>query len=545
MEDFRTEVRTIARLVHPHIVRVFDFGLEGTTPFLVMDYAPGGTLRKLHPKRSRLPLDMVLSYVTPIAAALQYAHEHKVIHRDIKPENMLVGTHREVLLSDFGLAVVASSSRHHSLQEVVGTIAYMAPEQLEGNPCMASDQYALAVVVYEWLCGSLPFCGSHREIAQQHLTAAPPPLRKKVSTLPPAVEQVVLRALAKEPCQRFATIKAFAIALQQATSAEGLVQGEQLKTTPNRSSEHIVRNQQSPLIGLEQQLEALCQFLRETEQQMGTPTGGHKYAPTHSLDTLSRAPCVMLLGEAGIGKTHLAEEVSREAQQRGWAVIWSRAHAQEHTMPYQLWIEVLRNAMDQGHGLEYEVSQHPVFYQPLVTLLPELTDLLPQEVVSSAVLPEQVQLRIRETILSLFTTVCESAPLLIVLDDLHWADLSSSELLGYLIRRLSDHRLLLMGTCRESELLPSHPLRFLLANLQRERAVTTLHIPRLNDVQIVTLVGHLPGPLPPSIVKSIQNRAAGNPFFAEELARGVEANPSLPIGLTHCPTGSPPCSTCA
>jgi serine/threonine protein kinase/tetratricopeptide (TPR) repeat protein len=525
VEDFRTEARTIARLVHPHIVRVFDFGLEETTPFLVMDYAPHGTLRKLHPKRSRLPLDTVLSYVTPIAVALQYAHEHKVIHRDIKPENMLLGAHHEVLLSDFGLAVVASSSQHHSLQEVVGTIAYVAPEQLEGNPCMASDQYALAVVVYEWLCGSLPFHGSHREIAHQHLMAAPPPLRKKVSTLPPAVEQVVLKALAKEPRQRFATIEAFATALQQAASPEGLVHGEPLQTTPTRSLEHIGRSQQSPLIGREQQLEVLRQFLRETEQQTGTPPEGHKYAPTLSLDTPSRAPCVMLLGEAGIGKTRLAEEVSREAQQRGWTVIWSRAHAQETTMPFQLWIEVLRNAMAQGHGLQYEVRQHPVFYQPLVTLLPELTDLLPQEVVSSTVPPEQVQLRIRETILTLLTTIGESAPLLIVLDDLHWTDLSSSELLGYLIRRLSDHRLLLMGTCRESKLPATHPLRFLLADLQRERTITTLHIPRLNDAQIGTLVGHLPGPLPSSIVQSIQNRAAGNPFFAEELARGVEAQP--------------------
>src|SRR5712692_832172 len=95
VEHFRTEARTIARLVHPHIVRVLDYGVEGTTAFLVMDYAPHGTLRKHYPKGAPLPLSTIASYITQIADALQYAHEQKVIHRDVKPENMLLGRRNE------------------------------------------------------------------------------------------------------------------------------------------------------------------------------------------------------------------------------------------------------------------------------------------------------------------------------------------------------------------------------------------------------------------------------------------------------------------
>ncbi len=107
IEQFRIEARTMAHLIHPYIVRVLEFGVEGRTPFLVMDYAPKGTLRERHPKGTRLPLATVVSYLKQIAPALQYAHEQKLIHRDIKPENLLVGRTDEILLSDFGIALVA------------------------------------------------------------------------------------------------------------------------------------------------------------------------------------------------------------------------------------------------------------------------------------------------------------------------------------------------------------------------------------------------------------------------------------------------------
>jgi serine/threonine protein kinase len=214
--QFRTEARTIATLVHPHIVRVLDFGVEQDIPFFVMDYAPGGSVRQHYPKGARLPIASIVAYTKQMATALQYAHDQHFIHRDVKPENMLLLNENTLLLSDFGLVTVAHGSSSHSMQDVAGTAAYIAPEQIQGKALPASDQYALGAVVYEWLSGELPFQGSAMEIYSQHLYAPPPSIREKVPAISPTAEKIVQTALAKDPSQRFARIEDFAIALEQA-----------------------------------------------------------------------------------------------------------------------------------------------------------------------------------------------------------------------------------------------------------------------------------------------------------------------------------------
>jgi serine/threonine protein kinase len=228
-EHFYQEAETIAKLTHPSIVRILDFDVQEGVPFLVMDYAQGGSLRQRYPKGSLVPLPVIVSVVKQVAEALQYAHEQKFIHRVVKPENMLVGKRQEILLSDFGIATMAhsTSSLSTSAEGTSGTLAYMAPEQIEGHPRAASDQYALAVVVYEWLCGERPFEGSVSELIAQQLSMPPPLLRERVPAIPSEVEQVVLRALAKDPKARFASVADFATALEQA-SQRALPQTAQL-----------------------------------------------------------------------------------------------------------------------------------------------------------------------------------------------------------------------------------------------------------------------------------------------------------------------------
>src|SRR5437773_3770594 len=218
-EHFQQEAETIATLAHPSIVRVFDFDVQDGLPFLVMDYAPNGSLRQRYPKGSLVPIPQIISSIKQVAAALQYAHDKKYIHRDVKPENMLIGQHQEVLLSDFGIATIAhsTSSLSTSAEGTSGTLAYMAPEQIEGHPRPASDQYALGVVVYEWLCGERPFEGSVSELIAQQLSMPPLPLHERVPAIPSEVEQVVLRALAKDPKARFSSVADFSSALEQAS----------------------------------------------------------------------------------------------------------------------------------------------------------------------------------------------------------------------------------------------------------------------------------------------------------------------------------------
>ncbi len=220
MDRFLGEARTIAALTHPSILRVLEFGVEQNVPFLVLEYAPNGTLRTRHPKGSILPLTVIVPYVSQIASALQYIHNRRLIHRDIKPENLLLGTNYQVLLSDFGTAMVFQTLHNQATLEMAGTVSYMAPEQIRGKPRPASDQYGLAVVVYEWLCGACPFQGSFTELYSQHMLAPPPSLRARNPMINPEVEQVVLTALSKEPENRFASVSAFANALEQASMTD-------------------------------------------------------------------------------------------------------------------------------------------------------------------------------------------------------------------------------------------------------------------------------------------------------------------------------------
>jgi serine/threonine protein kinase len=241
---FFDEADWLRSLQHPNIVRILARGLQGETPYLVMEYTPNGTLRTKYPRGTQLPSPLVVQYVKQIAGALQYAHDQRLIHRNVKPENMLLGEHDQILVSDFGIATVEKTTSfrvtQQQLREVPGTAGYMAPEQFDGNLTTASDQYALGVVVYEWLCGSLPFSGDGTEVRIQQKQKVPA-LRDRVQGISPELERVVLKAMSENLHQRYRDMQAFADALEQAVMASGTsashIQASplQINTHPKRS----------------------------------------------------------------------------------------------------------------------------------------------------------------------------------------------------------------------------------------------------------------------------------------------------------------------
>ena len=285
---FAREIKFLARLQHPNILPLLDSGQVGTTPYYVVPFVEGMSLRQRLDREHQLPLSDALSIVREVADALEYAHRHGVVHRDIKPENILLsGPH--AIVADFGIARYVESARDARLTRTgmggPGTPAYMSPEQLLGERDIdgRSDIYSLACVLFEMLAGEPPFSGQGG--FARRLVELPPPMSSFSRDVPPAVEAAMTRALASEPCDRFATAAEFGTALSDGrpswtptTAASGARQAGPWRHLPLPTS---------PLIGREDAIKQICALLQERQ-------------------------LVTVLGPGGVGKSHLAARVASE-----------------------------------------------------------------------------------------------------------------------------------------------------------------------------------------------------------------------------------------
>jgi eukaryotic-like serine/threonine-protein kinase len=223
LKRFEREAKALARLSHPNIVHVHDYGKYRGAPYLVMEYLPGGVLKTLSGASDRLSWQEAARLLLPIAEALDYAHSQNVIHRDVKPSNILLTGRGQPMLSDFGIARILEDEQTQGLTASgtgVGTPEYMAPEQWTGKACPQSDLYSLGVVFYELVTGRKPYTAdTPAALMLKQINDPLPPPRQFAPDLPEGVEQVILKALAKKPDERYPSMQEFASALEAQLSA--------------------------------------------------------------------------------------------------------------------------------------------------------------------------------------------------------------------------------------------------------------------------------------------------------------------------------------
>lgn len=270
--------------------------------------------------------------------------------------------------------------------------------------------------------------------------------------------------------------------------------------------------EQDCLVGRTQEREHLAAMLTCIEQAIRFRPTAQKRLMARTFD---RPQCVLLKGEPGIGKTRLAEEVAWEASVRGWTVISCRSYIEDGRLPYRIWIEVLRQMLTLLTWQRQEISKRPLVFQPLCALLPELHPLLSPVFSPVSLSPEQEHMQVWEAVCELLRLLSESAPVLLILDGLHWLDPRSCELFAYLTRQTRGLAHLILATVRDGERLPPQ-----LIDLQRETEMDTFHLKGLSPEHLSALLAR--SRLPAPLLNDICHLSAGNPLFALTLAEAAQ-----------------------
>lgn len=483
------EAQIIARLNHPNIITVFDAGEVLEAPYLVMQLINGTPLDAVIP----IPVEQIHGFFAQICSALEYAHTQGIVHRDLKPSNLLLEQNGRIMLMDFGLA--RSTASRMSVEGVItGTFLYMAPEQALGKPVDArTDLYSLGVILYEMATGEPPFTGDDPiAIITQHLYAPVVPPCLKNEALPIALNDLILRLLSKEPADRPASA-ADALAI-----LEGELSGdiETVQAAEELSIlERIVRGR----------LVARQSELSEAEKQWSRAKSGERQV-------------LLLSGEPGIGKTRLVQEIVTRAEVSGGIALVGESYAEGGT-PYTPFSQIARSAL---LGVQ-AATDFPVYIlADLLALAPDQHLRFPTIQPNPPLDPKADQARLFENLVTWCQLLSEKKPLLIVLEDAHWADSGSLNLLHQLIRRTRSLPVLFVLTYRELELSEQLPLQGLLVDLNRERIGVSLKLKRLDEhgteAMLATLFAE---EITPDFLSEIYIATEGNPFFIEEVCKAL------------------------
>ncbi len=496
------EARAMARLGdHPRVVTVFDVGEEPDgTPYIVSEYMVGGSLagRLAAADDGRLHVSEVLELATQVADALAHAHANGIVHRDLKHGNVWLAADGSARLGDFGLAAPVDASRITSEGMLVGTVAYLAPEQALGrDPEPAADLYSLGAVLYEMLCGRPPFLGDDVvAVVSQQLHATPLLPSWHRSEVTAALDEVVMALLAKDPASRpGAGEVAERLALIRDAGSEFATAPE--SAAPPRRVD-VRRADWGRFVGRTEEFGALEAAFDDTQS--------------------GRTRLAMVVGEPGIGKTRLVEELGAYASMRGAQVVWGHCYEGDLSVPYLPYVEAFRSYVRTRPDEDLSVSRAGL--AELATILPELRERYPDLTVLPPLEDDAERLRLFEGVASFIRSVASVQPLVLVLDDLHWADKPSLRLLQHLMRSVNDARLMIVGTYRDVELDRNHPLAEAMTTLRRHRAYERVLLRGLPRDDVKALIEAIGGQeITDDFANLLSRETEGNPFFVAEILR--------------------------
>ncbi|MEO8457000.1 MAG: protein kinase, partial [Chloroflexota bacterium] len=504
----KREAQAMGRLGdHPNIVTVFDIGDDNGQPYIVSQYMGGGDLDGLlnrTPDR-RLPIQDAIRIAQQVQMGLAHAHERGIIHRDLKPGNIWLTDDSVAKLGDFGLAVALDRSRLTMEGMMVGTVAYMPPEQALGRqPDARSDLYSLGCVTYEMVTGRPPFLGDDPvAIISQHINTAPVAPSWHNPEVPRSLESLIMRLLAKDANERPDSAAAIPEALQALVASAST-------TTPVAADSDV-----NPLDRL-----ATGIFVGR-EKEMDELRAGLE-------DALSgRGRLMMLVGEPGIGKTRTSEEFATYARLRNAQVLWGRCYEGEGAPAYWPWVQIIRSYVHDKEPKELMSEMGPGAAD-IAQVVSEVKERLPGLPAPPTLEPEQARFRLFDSITTFLKNASKEKPLMVVLDDMHWADKPSLLLLQFMAKELRGSRLLVLGTYRDVELRRQHPLAQALGELNRENLSQRVLLRGLTENDVKRFVEVTAGTTPSeALVQAVYKETEGNPFFVNEIVRLLVADGRL------------------
>src|SRR5215216_6001505 len=487
---------------HPQVVTVLDTGEDQGNPFIVSRYMPGGDVQSLLAVAGgRLAPRRAVDIAADVTRALEHAHARGIVHRDLKPANVWIDDDGRARLGDFGLATTEARARV-SGSVLVGTVAYLPPEQALGDVATPqSDLYSLGALLHEMLTGQPPFAGDDAvSIISQHLHADPVPPSRQNPEVPEALDRVVLGLLAKRPEDRPESA---------AGAREALIAALEAPPEETRPANPLESLAGGVFVGRERELERL-------RQAVDAALAG-------------RGSLQLLVGEPGIGKTRAAEELATFARVSGARVYWGRCREDEGAPAYWPWVQAIRSYARDAHpvALAWQLGGGAAEVAQLIPEVAEKLDIEPAKGSDS----EEARFRLFDSITSLLLAAARDRPLVIVLDDLHWADEPSLLLLRFAARELGSSGLLILGTYRDVELGRHHPLARVLTEISGLEGSARLPLKGLSVGAVERYIEMTAGaPAPAGLARAVHEQTDGNPFFVGEVVRLLASEGKLTAG---------------